>query len=117
MLQLRTLVILALVCAIGLAAGGLVATRLTGTGAVALATHGQPLVLRVTPGEPLRTDPHATVAWSGWPDPLAIVILLGPPLPLVLLARGAWRYHLSLSAAPPPTAPQVRPGQLVGATR
>jgi small subunit ribosomal protein S36 len=60
---------------------------------------------------------NATVAWSGWPDPLAIVILLGPPLPLVLLARGAWRYHLSLSAAPPPTAPQVRPGQLVGATR
>ena len=49
---------------LGLAAGGLVVTSLRGTGAVALLTHGEPLTLQVTPGNPVNTDPHATVAWS-----------------------------------------------------
>lgn len=49
---------------IGLAAGGLVATRLSGRGAFALAAHGRPLTLPVVPGRPLSTDPHATMAWS-----------------------------------------------------
>lgn len=39
--------------------------RLEGTGAVAITTHGQPMIMRVTPDDPLITDPHATVAWSG----------------------------------------------------
>jgi uncharacterized protein (AIM24 family) len=42
------------------AAGGLTNVYLTGPGAVAITTHGDPLV--VTP--PVNTDPDATVAWS-----------------------------------------------------
>jgi uncharacterized protein (AIM24 family) len=49
---------------IGIAAGGLAATTLSGRGALAIATHGQPLTLDVGPDNPLTTDPHATLAWS-----------------------------------------------------
>lgn len=49
---------------VGLAAGGLGVVRLSGHGAFALVTHGQPITLAVTPDEPLNTDPHATLAWS-----------------------------------------------------
>jgi uncharacterized protein (AIM24 family) len=49
---------------LGFAAGGLIAVRLAGDGAVALATHGQPLTLPVVQGQTLRTEPHATLAWS-----------------------------------------------------
>jgi uncharacterized protein (AIM24 family) len=49
---------------IGVAAGGLAAVRLSGHGSAALATHGSPLTLEVTPDNPLSTDPHATLAWS-----------------------------------------------------
>lgn len=49
----------------GMAAGGLFSLRLQGQGLVAFTTHGNPLVLRVTPDRPLLTDPNATVAWSG----------------------------------------------------
>src|SRR5262245_17786659 len=49
---------------LGIAAGGLVAMTLSGHGALAMATHGQPLTLEVTPGSPVSTDPHATLAWS-----------------------------------------------------
>jgi uncharacterized protein (AIM24 family) len=47
-----------------LAAGGLFNVRLTGSGVVALTTHYDPLVLGVAPGQPVFTDPNATVAWS-----------------------------------------------------
>ena len=50
--------------AIGVAAGGLAAFRLSGHGCLALATRGRPLTLSVTPDDPVTTDPHATVAWS-----------------------------------------------------
>jgi uncharacterized protein (AIM24 family) len=50
---------------LGIAAGGLIVTALTGDGALAVATHGETLRLDVTPDNPLNTDPHATVAWSG----------------------------------------------------
>jgi uncharacterized protein (AIM24 family) len=50
---------------VGLAAGGLVAVTLSGHGAFALATHGRPIMLEVRPGQPICTDPHATLAWSG----------------------------------------------------
>ncbi len=44
--------------------GGLFSVRLQGQGMVAILSHGHPLTLRVTPGEPISTDPNATVAWS-----------------------------------------------------
>ena len=33
---------------------------------------------------------RATVAWSGWPDPLALVLLLLPAIPVALLLRQVW---------------------------
>ena len=32
---------------------------------VAITSHYDPLTLRVTPDRPVKTDPNATVAWSG----------------------------------------------------
>ncbi|MCT6923191.1 MULTISPECIES: AIM24 family protein [Bacillales] len=49
----------------GMMAGGLFNIRCEGTGLVAITTHYEPLTLRVTPGNPIITDPNATVAWSG----------------------------------------------------
>jgi uncharacterized protein (AIM24 family) len=46
-------------------AGGLFNVRITGSGFVAMGTHHEPLTLMVKPGQPLFTDPNATVAWSG----------------------------------------------------
>jgi uncharacterized protein (AIM24 family) len=51
--------------AAGMLAGGLFNIRLSGTGMIALTTHYEPLTLRVTPDQPVFTDPNATVAWSG----------------------------------------------------
>lgn len=48
-----------------LLAGGLFNVRLEGTGLVAITTHYDPVTLQVTPDNPVRTDPNATVAWSG----------------------------------------------------
>ena len=45
--------------------GGLFNIRLSGSGLVAITSHFEPLTLRVEPGKPIRTDPNATVAWSG----------------------------------------------------
>ncbi|QFU82689.1 AIM24 family protein [Natronorubrum aibiense] len=45
----------------GFSAGGLTNVSLVGPGSVAITTHGTPLVLQ----PPVRTDPNATVAWSG----------------------------------------------------
>lgn len=53
----------------GMAAGGISNLTLTGPGAVVITTHYDPLVLEVTPGETLYTDPNATVAWSGGVSP------------------------------------------------
>ncbi|KRG15740.1 AIM24 family protein [Lederbergia galactosidilytica] len=49
----------------GMMAGGLFNIRCEGTGMIAITTHYEPLTIRVTPGEPVITDPNATVAWSG----------------------------------------------------
>ncbi|MDD3117860.1 MAG: AIM24 family protein [Victivallales bacterium] len=49
----------------GIMAGGLFNVKLEGCGMVAITTHRAPLTLRVTPDNPLSTDPNATVAWSG----------------------------------------------------
>ena len=45
--------------------GGLFNVRIEGRGMVAITTHFDPLALRVTPEQPVMTDPNATVAWSG----------------------------------------------------
>lgn len=45
--------------------GGLFNVRFEGAGMVAITTHFDPVVLRVTPGQPVFTDPNATIAWSG----------------------------------------------------
>jgi uncharacterized protein (AIM24 family) len=45
----------------GTSTGGMFNVFLTGPGHVAITTHGEPLVLPT----PVRTDPQATVAWSG----------------------------------------------------
>ena len=45
--------------------GGLFNVRMGGDGMVALTSFGDPLVLRVSPHEPVMTDMNATVAWSG----------------------------------------------------
>lgn len=49
----------------GMMAGGLFNVRCEGTGMIAITTHYEPLTLRVLPGQPVITDPNATVAWSG----------------------------------------------------
>lgn len=50
-------------------AGGLFNVRLEGSGMIAITTHHEPLTLTVSPGSPVRTDPNATVAWSGSLEP------------------------------------------------
>jgi uncharacterized protein (AIM24 family) len=49
----------------GLMTGGLFNIKLSGVGMVAITTHYDPLTLQVAPGQPVFTDPNATVAWSG----------------------------------------------------
>ncbi len=49
----------------GIMGGGLFQASISGTGHVAITTHGDPLTLLVKPGQPIFTDPNATVAWSG----------------------------------------------------
>jgi uncharacterized protein (AIM24 family) len=46
-------------------AGGLFNVRLEGTGMIAITSHYEPLTLLVEPGNPVFTDPNATIAWSG----------------------------------------------------
>lgn len=53
----------------GMMAGGLFNIHLSGSGKVAITTHFDPLTLHVRPGEPVFTDPSATVAWSGHLQP------------------------------------------------
>jgi len=49
---------------VGIAAGGLAVMKLSGRGAFAFVSHGEPLTLRVTEGQSVSTDPHATLGWS-----------------------------------------------------
>jgi uncharacterized protein (AIM24 family) len=49
---------------VGLVAGGIFAVKLSGEGLVALAAKGDPLTLRITPDNPVFTDPDATIAWT-----------------------------------------------------
>jgi uncharacterized protein (AIM24 family) len=49
----------------GMMTGGLFNVRCEGTGMIAFTAHYEPLTLKVSPGNPVITDPNATVAWSG----------------------------------------------------
>jgi uncharacterized protein (AIM24 family) len=49
----------------GMMAGGLFNIRLSGSGLVAIGSHYEPMTLAVKHGDPVYTDPNATVAWSG----------------------------------------------------
>jgi uncharacterized protein (AIM24 family) len=49
----------------GMLSGGLFNVRLEGKGMIAITSHYEPLTLKVSPNEPVITDPNATVAWSG----------------------------------------------------
>jgi uncharacterized protein (AIM24 family) len=49
--------------------GGLFNVRFQGTGMLAITTHYDPITLRVTPQQPVFTDPNATIAWSGTLSP------------------------------------------------
>ena len=53
----------------GMLAGGLFNVRLAGTGLIAITSHYEPMVLQVTPNNPVTTDPNATIAWSGSLEP------------------------------------------------
>ena len=48
----------------GMMSGGLFQVKLSGSGYIAITTHGEPILLRVTGSQPVYTDPNATVAWS-----------------------------------------------------
>jgi uncharacterized protein (AIM24 family) len=69
----------------GVFAGGLFNVRLSGRGLVAISTHGDPLTLQVRPGQPVFTDPNATVAWSGALSPA----LVSNITPGTLIGRGS----------------------------
>lgn len=50
----------------GMLSGGLFNVKLSGTGLVAITSHYDPLILKVSAATgPVFTDPNATVAWSG----------------------------------------------------
>lgn len=46
-------------------ASSLFNVQLTGSGVIAMSSHFEPIVLTVTGGQPVVTDPDATIAWSG----------------------------------------------------
>ncbi len=49
----------------GMISGGLFNVRFDGSGLLAITSHFEPLTLRVHPGQPVITDPNATIAWTG----------------------------------------------------
>jgi uncharacterized protein (AIM24 family) len=49
----------------GMMSGGLFNVRFEGSGLLAITSHFEPLTLRVRPGQPVTTDPNATIAWTG----------------------------------------------------
>ena len=54
---------------VGMMAGGLFNVRFDGSGLLAITSHFEPITLRVTPDQPVMTDPNATICWSGSLDP------------------------------------------------
>lgn len=54
---------------VGMMAGGLFNVRFDGSGLLAITSHFEPITLRVTPDQPVVTDPNATICWSGSLEP------------------------------------------------
>jgi len=54
---------------ISAATGGVSAVKLSGTGSLVIATHGDQTVIPVTAGKDLRTDPLGIVAWTEGLEP------------------------------------------------
>lgn len=50
-------------------AGGLFNIQVHGSGLVAITSHYEPMTLTVSPGNPVFTDPNATIAWSATLQP------------------------------------------------
>ncbi len=48
----------------GMLSGGLFNMHLSGKGMIAITSYFDPVTLKVTPGNPVITDPNATIAWS-----------------------------------------------------
>lgn len=48
-----------------LVSAGFFNVRLSGSGMIAITSHFEPITLQVRPDQPVRTDPNATIAWSG----------------------------------------------------
>lgn len=53
----------------GMMIGGLFNVAFNGSGLLAITSHYEPVTLRVTPSNPVFTDPNATVAWSAGLSP------------------------------------------------
>jgi uncharacterized protein (AIM24 family) len=53
----------------GMLSGGLFNIKLSGSGLIAITSHYEPVVLHVSPDNPVVTDPNATIAWSGTLEP------------------------------------------------
>ncbi len=53
----------------GMMAGGLFNVRFEGSGLLAITSHFEPITLRVTPEQPVITDPNATICWAGSLEP------------------------------------------------
>src|SRR6185437_5566511 len=49
----------------GMAGGGLFNCAFTGDGSIAVTSHGQPMVIPVTPDQPILVDTDAVIGWSG----------------------------------------------------
>ncbi len=84
-----------LVGGVGVLAGGIFIVELTGQGFVAISIKGDPLTLRVTPDNPVSTDPTATVAWTSglWPElktdfEVRSLVAHGGGEPIQMLFRG-----------------------------
>ena len=80
---------------VGLLAGGILMVKLSGHGLVAFSVKGEPLTMRVTPSDPVSTDPTATIAWFGtlWPElktdlELCSLVGHGGGQPVQMLFRG-----------------------------
>ncbi|MCU1358025.1 MAG: hypothetical protein JWM89_3443 [Acidimicrobiales bacterium] len=55
------------------------------------------------PIQPIR----AVVAWSGWPDPIALTLLLVPVVPMGLLVRAIWRASVERTDLRGPDQPEA----------
>lgn len=53
----------------GFLVSGMFNVHIKGVGSLALISDGEPIALKVTPNNPIYTDPQATIAWTGNVEP------------------------------------------------